>query len=371
MKHKIAIVFLIILPILLGGCWDSAEIEDLFLVWGMGWDIAEDDPHLLTLSLVAPATEEGAEEPLSIIGTTGHSVEEGRMNAQVHIYRTIQMGHLRILVIGEELAKKGIQEHLDSIGRNPSIGRETLIAVYKGKAADLWEELKHPAHPMSVHYLIQLIKTNHNFTRAVHVTFRDYFEALSQEGLEPITAYITLGKEKSTVNAYALAAFKGDKMVGTLDDIEVQAFQIICNQIQNGTLTLGTVMDSKENQAETFAIRRGGTKVKTEVKDGVPYVSLNTELEGDIIEYTSLAPLANDHNIEAVEKRFEARIKHEMQKVVKKAQEELDSDIFGFGQYFKAYHNQYWKAVNWDQEFPKMELDVKIKVNVRRIGIES
>lgn len=364
-------ILLVILPILLGGCWDSAEIEDLFLVWGMGWDIAKDKPHQLTLTLVAPSTEEGAEEPLSIIGTTGHSVEQGRMNAQVHIYRTVQMGHLRILVIGEELAKEGIQKHLDSIGRNPRIGRETLIAVYNGRASDLWEELSHPSNPMNVQYLIQLLKTNQNFTRALHVTFRDYFEALSQEGLEPVTAYVTLEKDKSMVNAFALAAFKENKMVGMLDDLEVQAFQIIRSQIQDGTLTLGTAMGGGDKQAETFAFRRGGTKIKTEVKDGVPHVLLDIEIEGDVTEYTSLAPLANDHNIEQLEKRFESEIKKEVQKVVEKAQKEFESDIFGFGQYFKAYHNQYWKSINWDEEFPNLELDVKIKVNVRRIGIES
>ncbi|MCK4257618.1 MAG: Ger(x)C family spore germination protein [Halanaerobiales bacterium] len=366
---KIGLILTIIL-IFLSGCWDSTELEDEFLVWGMGWDIAKDNPHLMTLTLGSPTTVEGAEEPFTTVSSTGHSVEEARMNSQVYIERDIELGHMRLLVISEEFAKKGIQKHLDSLGRNPNLSREVLIAVFKGKASELWD-LKNCSNPLPVGYVVDLIKTNHKMARAASVTFRDFFESLSLEGKEPIASYLRLSKDKALVNAYAIAIFKEDKMVGTIQDVEVQVFKMIRGDVFSGRITVGEAIKAPDEQSITFAYRRGSRKIKSEVRNGKPYIYLQVELEGDISEYTSNAPVINDHNIEIAEKIIAERIKNELNKLIGKVQTDFKSDVFGFGEYFRAYHPTYWKSHTWEEEFPKAVVDVEVEVDIRRIGVES
>ncbi len=356
--------------LLLSGCWDSTELEDEFLVWGMGWDIVKDNPELMTLTLSSPSTGEGAEKPYATVSSTGHSVEEARMNSQVYLEREVEFGHMRLLVISEELAKKGIQKHLDALGRNPRLGREVRITVIEGRASELWD-IKTITDPLPAGYVVNLIKTNYKRGRAVSVTFRDFFESLSLEGTEPITSYLRISKDKTKVSAYSIAVFKEDKMVGLIQDIEVQVYEMIRGNVFSGKITLGAATKAPDEQAITFAYRRGSRKIKSEVKNGKPYLYLKVELEGDISEYTSLAPIANDHNIELAEKAIEERMRKEFRKLIDKVKNEYESDIFGFGEYFRAYHPDYWKSHNWSEEFPNMVVDVEVKVDIRRIGIES
>ncbi|AZR74134.1 hypothetical protein BBF96_12430 [Anoxybacter fermentans] len=362
-------VVLIMVLLLFSGCWDAKEIEEQFLVWGMSWDVSKDDPHLLTLNLSSPSTAEGAKEPITVVASTGHSVEEARMNAQAHLYRSIEFGHLRILVIGEDFARKGIQKHLDSLGRNPRVNRKTLIAVVEGRAADIWK-LKNPSNPLPVDYVVNLIKTNSQFSRALDFSFRDFFEALSREGKEPVTTYLRMSKDKRTITAFSIAIFKKDKFIGTIDNIEVQIYQMIIGKSKHGTITIGQATWPDE-ESITFSFRNVFTDVKTEVKDDIPHVYLNLEIEGDLTEQTSLIPAINVQTIKRTERALKARLEREFAKTIDKVQHEFKSDVFGFGEYFRAYYPAYWKSHNWEEEFPRAVVHVKIKVNIRRIGIES
>ncbi len=363
------VIILSLFLIVLSGCWDSVELEEQFLVWGMGWDIDEENPNLMTLTLSAPSTTEGAPEPYIAVSSSGYSVEEGRKNIQKQLQYTIEMGHLRVLVISEDFAKQGILKFMDSLGRNPRIGRETKLVVTAGKAKDLWD-LEHPSNLLPADYLVELLKVNAKQGITADITFRDFFEAISNEGQEPVTSFIRMSKDAKMFNAAGLAVFKEDKMIGKLMDIEVQAFQFIIGKCKNGTITVGESTKPGSNSI-TFCHRRGGSKVKTEIINGEPHIYLKVELEGDISEYTADKPTVDEEVIEKAETAVTLRVKKEVEKVIEKAQKEFESDIFGFGLYFKAYHNNYWKSHDWAKEFPEANVHVDVRVKIRRIGIES
>mgnify|MGYP006275486321 FL=1 len=368
MKVKKMLITLIVAIVFLSGCWDAKEIEKQFLVWGMGWDKSEDNSDNLTLTLSSPTTAQNAKDDYITVTSAGDSVEDAKSNAQAQLYRSIEMGHMRILIIGEDLAKEGIQKLLDSLGRNPRINRETTIAVVKGKAADVWE-IEHPSNPLPSGYVVNLIKTNSHFSNAHNVTFRDFFEALSRAGEEPVTPYLTISKDEKTINAKAIAVFKGNKMVGTLDDEELRAFEMIINELDDGTYTIGQVMEGTEDSV-TVSFRTLSTEIKSEVKGDTPYINLTIQAEVDIIEQTSLVSAVSEEYIKGVEKNLTAQLQREVTKTIKKVQKEYKSDIFGFGRYFRAYHTDFWKSHKWSEEFPNLKVDSKIKVYVRRVGIE-
>jgi len=60
-----------------------------------------------------------------------------------------------------------------------------------------------------------------------------------------------------------------------------------------------------------------------------------------------------------------------MEAVVKKAQEEYNADIFGFGNQIYKKHPGLWKKIgkDWDRIFPLVEVNYDVKVTLRRTGI--
>lgn len=367
-KLKMCLVILLSLT-LLAGCWDATEIEDQFLVWAMGWDVATDRPDQLLLSMSSPTTNEDAPKPLAVVAATGYSLEEARNNIQRYIFRQIEFGHMRILLIGEEVARGGIIKYLDAIGRNPKIGRQTLIVVVDGRADELYQ-LQNPTIALPGDYMVNLIRLNSQNDNAVDSTFREFFESVSQEGQEPATAYVKMEENKTAFNSTGVAVFKGDKMVGALRGRGVQSYLLLRDLSKAGSFTIGKATE-KDGQATTFRYHRHVTKIKTRILDGVPHVYVNIALEGDITEYTPDTSISNPQTIIRAEAAFEKVLRNELEKTVKQCQEEFNSDIFGFGMYFRAYHQDYWKSVTWDDEFPRMKTHITVDVKIRRVGIEG
>lgn len=67
-------------------------------------------------------------------------------------------------------------------------------------------------------------------------------------------------------------------------------------------------------------------------------------------------------------------IRTRIQLVVNSAQKEFQSDIFGFGQAVYRKYPRAWNTVykkNWDQDFPKLEVNIHSKVYIRRIGLSK
>lgn len=369
MKPIKALVACMLMLVLLTGCWDAIEIEDQFLVWLMGWDVAKEDPNKLLLSLSSPTTVTEVKEPYAKVAATGYSVEEARNNTQRFIFREIELGHMRVLAVGKEFAEKGILKHLDALGRNPKIGRETLIVIIDGRAEELFE-LKNPSIPRPGEYLVELIRRNARMNNAMSSTFRDFFECISQEGREPATAYVKMDENKLIINSSGIAVFRGDRMVGSLSGNEVQAFLLIRDLAQSGKVTIGKSTE-KEGQSTTFLYHRHSTSVKTKVINNIPHVYVTITLEGDIIEFTAPTTLNNHQSIRDTEKSFEKALIGQLTKTVKKCQDEYKSDVFGFGGYFRALHPSYWNSVKWEDEFPDMMLHMTVDVQIRRLGIES
>lgn len=369
MKWGKVLLASVLILVCLTGCWDAVEIEEQYLVWVMGWDVPKENPDQLLLSLSSPTTAEKAPETFSSIAATGYSVEEARNNIQRYLFREIEFGHLRVLLIGKEFAEKGILKHLDTLGRNPKIGRETLIAVVDGRAQELFE-LKNPGIAQPGEYMVELLRRNARVDNAVKSSFREFFESTSVEGREPATAYVKMTNNKFGFNSTGIAVFKGDRMVGSLHGIDIQAYLLIRSLAKTGRVTIGRASEPN-GQSTTFRYHRYKTKIKTKVIEDKPHVYIDITLEGDIVEFTPRTPINNQDSIRTIEETLEKTLTNQFSKTVKKCQQEFESDIFGFGTYFRALHPRYWNTIQWDQEFPDMKLHMKVEVEIRRIGIES
>ena len=115
--HLIGIIFI---SLLITGCWDKREINDLAIATAISIDKKDDEYHV-SAQVVLPTelSMKGGmgSSPVTLYEASGKSVNEAIRKLTQVSPRIIYLGHLRVVVISEELAKEGIATTVDFLSR--------------------------------------------------------------------------------------------------------------------------------------------------------------------------------------------------------------------------------------------------------------
>lgn len=138
--------------ILLSGCWDRTEVNDLALIVGLGIDQKKDGKIMITVELIAPKAAGGGQmlgggggdgggggRGKIVRSGTGATVADAISNLQEKLPRRVFWGHTKVIVFGERAARAGIRQHLDFLSRNPQARLRSNVLVSKGTAKSVLE----------------------------------------------------------------------------------------------------------------------------------------------------------------------------------------------------------------------------------------
>jgi spore germination protein KC len=376
---KIATLIVLSL-LLLSGCWNRTEINDIAIVTAVGLDLLEDDNMRLSLQVAVPAQLGQATGPTQrgkstfIVSELGGTISEAFRRLQEKLPRRIFFSHSRVLIIGEDLARNGVSHILDFYARYQEPRMHSSIIVAKGNAVDILKQ-EPTLENVSAEEANELIKRK----VGLMISIRDFLDMLLTEGVEPVAPQFVLEplevksdsqtKEKQAINGAAV--FKGDKLVGWMDDVETRGILWLRNEMKQGVITVNIDEERGGGKISTNIIRTE-SDIVPDLKDGKITITIKTRAEMNVLENASEVNLGDPENIDKLEKEIEKEIKDRMRMTLDKAQGELGSDIFGFGEalykkYPKEWNNTYKEK--WDDEFPELEVIVKPKVFVRRVGL--
>lgn len=386
-KKAAALLLLVLLTGLLGGCWSRKEITEVAVVLGTGVDWTADGRIRLTVQIARPtafagggeAAGGGREAPASwVVSAEGKTIEEAERYLAMKVPRDIYWGHSIILVIGEEMAKKGTRMVTNFFQRDRQ-PRETMwIMVAKGEAKDFLETYSTLAKTsaQAAGFLTRM-KTGYT------VQVREFAEMLASKGVQPVATRVEVkeagvtpgpGREKESpalkqVELAGVAVFKEDKLIGWLDDYETRGLLWLKGEAMKGVVTVPS--PGEPDKAVSFEIRRGSTKVTPEYDGEYLWFDVKVEVEGDMLEQQSREDLAKPEKIKALESEIAGEISRRAAVALEKAQREYGVDIFGFGDAFHRKYKKEWRELKdrWDEEFARAEVYITVEAHVREIGL--
>jgi spore germination protein KC len=365
--------------ILLTGCWNRVEINDIAIVTAIGLDLVEDDQLRLTLQVAVPSklvtggTGGSSGKSTIVISETGASVSEAYRNIQGKLSRRIFFSQSRVLLIGEDLAKKGVFHIIDFHTRYAEPRINSFIMFTKGKASKIINSMP-KFESVSAEEMRELAK----MSVGLKIYVRDFLNMLLTDGIEPFASQFTLKplevstkKSGETQAVNGIAVFKGDKLVGWMDEVETRGLLWLRNEIKTGIITI-KVPEEKGGGNISMEIVRGETNIVPILKQGKLKLDVDVVTELSVIENDSKLNLFEKKVIEEIQTYSEEKISKRIEMIVEKAQKEYASDIFGFGQsvykkYPKQWNTHYKK--NWENEFAQTKVTIHSKAFVRRIGL--
>lgn len=367
--------------ILLTGCWNRIEINDIAIVTAIGIDLTEDDEIHLSLQVAVPSklgssgpTGGSSEKSTFVISETGSTISEAFRNIQGKLSRTIFFSQSRIVIIGEKFAKKSVSHVIDFQTRYAEPRINSFVMVTNGDASTIIKSM-----PKFESISAEEIKEMAKLGLSVKVYVRDFLNMLLTDGIEPFAPKLTLeplevhtkNKSEKTLAVNGIAVFKKDKLIGWMSEEETRGLLWLRNEMEEGVITTSV---PKENGSGNISMEITRAEVKT-----VPILK-NHELKMNVNIITELAVIENDSQLnlfdtkalEDIETEVNNRIKDKVQMVIDKGQKEYNSDIFGFGHLIYQKYPKEWNAKyknNWEEEFSELEVTINSKALIRRIGL--
>jgi spore germination protein KC len=322
--------------------------------------------------LVTGGTGGSSGKSTIVISETGATVSEAYRNIQGKLSRRIFFSQSRVLLIGEDLAKKGVFHIVDFHTRYAEPRINSFIMFTKGKASKIINSMP-KFESVSAEEMRELAKMG------LKVYVRDFLNMLLTEGIEPFASQFTLkplevstkNKSGETQAVSGIAVFKGDKLVGWMDEVETRGLLWIRNEIKTGVITI-KIPEEKGGGNISMEIVRGETNIVPILKQGELKLDVDVVTELSVIENDSKVNLHETKVIEEIQTNAEEEISKRIEMIIEKAKKEYKSDIFGFGQsvykkYPKEWNTHYKK--NWENEFAQTKVTIHSKALVRRIGL--
>lgn len=376
MKVKLWLCSILILSLLLSGCWDRVEINDIAIIMGTAFDITPEGKLEMTLQLMLPSPSGmggaggggGGEQEEKFVVETSAGTEPGDVMEKIQekISRRLFRGHRRVIVFGEELARKGLDEILDSLSRDPQNRLRTHIVIAKGMKGRELLKIKYPFERIPSEAMREMEKLG----VGVELTIRDFLMTASGEGIQPVAAAMEPTDDKKGFQLTGTAVFKDLKLVGYLNDEETRGYLWVSGKLKNGTLS--TSIPGSEGEV-SIDIMNAKSKIKPEIEGNKVKVYVELSGEGVIHGNGTKLDLTVPENIELIEETAKKAITDRVQSTIKGVQKKYKSDIFGFGSHIYQTDPGQWDELKdkWDEIFPEAEAKVSMDFTIKRTGMSG
>ncbi len=382
---KILLSFIISASLILSGCLGSKEINTLAISISIGIDKV-DDEYFVTYQILNPkaiASKKSANEsPVFLYTERGKDLFEIIRRITTISPRKIYNSHLRMVVLSEEIAKEGIEGLLDFFLRDHEFRTDFYFAVAKGATANEVLKCLTSLESVSGMEMYNSIKASEKAwapTKAVKIM--ELTGKLVSDGVNPVLSAVEIVQEEdksdsidilkksvtSKLKFFGLCAFKKDKFVGYLTENDSKGFNYITGNVKN---TVGFVELDEKNKI-TFEVIEAKSKTKAYILKGKPAVNVSIKLTVNIAaEVGKKYDVSTEKNMEKLNSLIEEKIKKNCEHSIKNTQENLQTDIFGFGEDIHRAYPKLWKKIkkDWNNEFVNLPVSVTVKSKINGLG---
>jgi|GEM_PF-1545198 len=373
------LIFFFLLQV--AGCWEGREINQRAFVFAVAFDLPDDEeeakPGEFTLSLQIPdpsrmagSEEQGggadSEKPFIVLGTTANTVLSGLLQLQRELDRMLFLGHTRLVLIGEEVAREyGVDPILDYFKRDFQIQRIARVAVVEGKAREILE-LMPPIGQEPTTFILNLLSGAGGSSLVYISDLGKYMVYHSSAGLEPVLPKVR--KSDDSILTGGAAVIRRGRLAGWLTPFETRGFNILVNEFRGSDYRVECPFHPGET-INVEVVKAGA--YRRLVKEGED-LGLKILVRGvfETTEFTG-GHGPEEKLSEGLTERVAAQVLHETRSAWEKAQQ-LEADIFGIGKKIQAEHNKVWREMEWEKEFAGFPVEIEVKMEwaqtIRRLA---
>lgn len=318
---------------------------------------------------VSPEKSTGADSQFFVLTGTGKTLSEATRNTSLYFSSIPLWSQTQLSLTSETLAKKGVAPVIDFLVRNRYTRRNNPLVITHNATPEEILNVK----PYLEAYTVMAIK---RLLRIQEVQLGIYtptdlaqlLQRLANPGIEPFIPMVTISKvgAEKQILLDGTAVFKGDKMVGSLNEEESRGLHLIQPKTNTGGLFLIHSPLNQENWI-TLEISRSQAKTIPVIEGQAIRIKITVKIEGNFYEQGGTENPFTSEGFKRIETSAEKELERQINMSIRKAQS-LNSDIFGWGYSVYRSDPEIWKMIEseWDQRFPNLPYEVSVEFELRR-----
>lgn len=398
---------LIAIVMFTAGCNGARQIDEIAFVLAMGVDRGEGDQSTVTYQVAVPRvmakeTDSGkgggnGGKPFSTVTVTAPSLAEARNLLNSAISRAPNLSHIKMFVLGEDLARHGLGDTIGPLIRFREYRGSMFIIVARGTAREFLEKNKPVLEMSPAKYVETVMATADETGYFLTTDLHDFYLRLKSGDASPFVVMAAINpeteQEKSAgvvvpgeravdyqagdmprqggdpAEFLGLAVFHGDQMRGVLTAHESRMLAMLLGKFPRGFITVTDPLAPRHSVNINLRLARR-PNIKVDMVGTHPVISADILLEGEVTSIPSGINYEDEAYRSLLERQISQVVQQEMAHMLQLTQE-YQADVVGFGSRLRPKFATYqeWVAVNWHSLYSQAEINVTVNTRLRRSGL--
>lgn len=401
LKFTIIFIFILIFFLLFisSNNYSLQNIDDLAYVVALGMDTSDSNNLKLSIQISKPSdltsssSSSSEQSSSSIIDSVEcSSIQEGINLFNSYISRNVNLSHCKVIVISEELASRDISAYLLDLSNNVEVSGHANVIITKCDANTYLKMTNPTLETFTARYYNIVNSSSISTAYTQGTTLMDFFSTYNSDFQEPISVLANVNNSETHIdsstgsylnkdNSYiagetpiishnnienmGLAIFKDCQLVGELNSLES-----ICHMIVSGELDYCKIqIQDTENITEAVDLRinlKNKPKTKLKFINGSPYITININIESEVISINGTSNYLNNTNISSLERNINDYLEQIILNYLYKISKVYNSDIDGFGRFAMKYFSttDKWNDYNWLDNFKNSFFSVSVNTEI-------
>lgn len=381
---KIKYIIYINFILLLSGCWNYNELNNLAIITGVAIDKSENGflmTYMISNSNQGDSKSNSNQTSTVLYEGNGKTLTSASENINQKLPKEPYLGHIEVIVLSEEIAKTEMINVMDFFLRNPESRKEIYVLVSKGTEAKNTLSILTPLESFPSNNIKSNIQAAENEIASTStIKYSEFLAKLIEQGIDPTLGVIEVegnikegqsqeSNDKSKQDANILLAktalFKDDKLVYITNNEESSSINTLNKSFNN-------IYIETKCENENIVTNITSIEVKTEIEKNNDKLSviITANGTGSLIEVNCKKDLEDIKVIEEIKKDVDKEMKNFLYKGINVAKAHK-TDIFGIGNILYKKDTQYWNTIkeNWNEEiFPTLNVEIKTNIELTNKG---
>lgn len=395
-----AMLVLLVSATLLTACWGRRELESVTFVTAVAVDRGRTPGNLRVtvqtanpslLAPINPGQPGGPRSPVVVHAAEAATFGDAMQRLNTTSPRPLNFSHMRVILLGEDLARDGVGRLLDTWLRFIQF-RDTAYAMVTRGEAGPYLSLLTDLERDPGDFLRQLLVAKRRFGTAPPTQLRDLVLSTILPGFDAVVPYLELHLDPGTGSGQQLASpqgttltppaslehmvaraavFRDARMVGLLSPEETQIYLILRGLAQNQVVSIP--MPGQPDNLVTVLLKAGSVRTRVNVDPALPTARLSLRLEGLVfgISEPSAELLTDPEGLKLLQSALRDEMRERALTFIRRTQTEFKADVLGIGRSAQRRFPtvQAWEAYRWVERYPDVVVDVDVLVWLRRRGL--
>jgi len=383
--NKLKYLVLLISALLLTGCYNYQELNDLAITTALSIDYdSETENFKVMAQVINPVKEQDAKSSTetSFINykSEGKSLREAVRLIIMDSPKKLYGSQLQVVILSENVLDERLPDIIDFFIREPELRSEFKILIAQNDEALKGIAIQTLLDDLSSSNILDSLETQADKLGITTViTLNDLTNMYLNPHLEivlpsmMVDGNIENGTEKNnlsstdnetTIKISTTGVFKDNKFLGYLTEEESKTLNLIRGDITNTIISMDI-----EDGFIVFEPNKIETKVEAVVKENTVKITVGGLAK--IKEITGNADLNSPEEIKKLQEKFNKLTEEMVKNTFESIRETYNTDVFKFRDLYYKTDYKYFKenCSNWyDDIFPNLTLEVKSEIELYEKG---